>query len=76
MDEMSARYKVVAGSQSAHCCFCFTVVDSSRPFFIGQKQWVDADGTPEFEALCECFNVDDARRIADALNRAQTAASL
>lgn len=60
------RYKVVSGSQSAHCCFEATVVDTARPFTIAGHQ---RDG--KFEAVCECFELSDAERIAAALNAAE-----
>jgi hypothetical protein len=48
----SARYMVVSGSVSAHCCFMASVVERSDPE----------------TAVCECFEVSDAERIAAALN--------
>ncbi len=65
MGEVVKRYKLVHGSQSAHCCFEFTVVDTTRPFLIHGKQY---EG--QFEALCETFDYDSARSIVDALNAA------
>jgi len=59
------RYKVVEGSQSCHCCFDATVVDTTRPVMIGGSQY---DG--QFEAVCESFDTADAQLICDALNRA------
>lgn len=60
-----ARYIVVRGSQSMHCCFGATVVDTTRPVMIGGEQY---EG--QFEPLCECFDKADAERIAVALNAA------
>lgn len=57
------RYKLVKGSQSAHCCFDFTVVDTTRPVMIHGEHY---DG--QFEPLCECFEKEDAERIVAALN--------
>lgn len=51
---MSERYKVVEGSESAHCCFEATVVDT---------QFCN-------ELVCECFDMESAQKIADALNAA------
>lgn len=51
------RYKVVAGSQSGHCCFDCTVVDTTKP-----------SHGDTFELICECFDMDEAQTIADALN--------
>jgi len=58
---MSERYKVVEGSESAHCCFEATVVDTQtpNPSFRNEPDWV-----------CECFDMEIAQKIADALNAA------
>lgn len=68
-----SRYKVVEGSQSAHCCFDFTVVDTANPEMVGGKQWVGVNG-PQFVSMCECFYRLDADRICAALNAAETPA--
>jgi len=60
------RYKVVDGSQSVHCCFSATVVDTTRPLMIGGEQWKD-----EFVQVCECLDREDAELIATALNKLQ-----
>lgn len=57
------RYKVVEGSQSCHCCFDYTVVDTHNPVMIGGRQYRD-----QFEQVCECFYEVDANMICDALN--------
>lgn len=57
------RYKIVEDSQSWHCCFSYTVVDTTKPVMIGGKHFRD-----QFEEVCECFEEDDARMICDALN--------
>jgi len=56
---MSERYKVVEGSESGHCCFEATVVDTQTP-------------NPMFynELVCECFDMERAQKIADTLNAA------
>ena len=64
---MSERYKVVNYSQSAHCCFEYTVVDTCRPEIIGGEQYVGQHG-PQYEAVCECFEWEDADNICTALN--------
>ena len=58
---MSERYKVVEGSESGHCCFEATVVDTKtpNPSFRNEPDWV-----------CECFDMGSAQKIADALNAA------
>lgn len=65
------RYKVVEGSQSAHCCFDATVVDTTKPTLIGGKPYCP-DGVPRYDSVCECFDEESANLIADALNRSQT----
>jgi len=57
------RYKVVDGSQSCHCCFSETVVDTTKPVMIGGKHYES-----QYEAVCECFDAADAKLICDALN--------
>ena len=52
------RYQVVKGSESGHCCFEATVVDTHKKCSGGHHDdWV-----------CECFNLSQAHQIADALN--------
>lgn len=54
------RYKVIEGSESGHCCFKATVVDTQRP---------DSDYDPkQHSQICECFDMEDAEKIASALN--------
>lgn len=60
------RYKVVDGSQSMHCCFEATVVDTSRPVMIGGKHYNN-----EYESVCECFDVAEAESICSALNKCE-----
>jgi hypothetical protein len=50
-------FLAIEGSQSAHCCFAATVIDTSSPQTYG-----------EFHAVCECFSLEEAQLIADALN--------
>lgn len=57
--DVSMRYQVVKGSQSAHCCFEWTVVDTEQPLSFPPG---------EFAQVCECFEEDGARLIANALN--------
>lgn len=53
---MGDRYVIESGSQSNHCCFECTVVDTHKSNF------------GRFEAICECFSLEDAELIARALN--------
>ena len=57
------RFKVVDGSQSCHCCFEFTVVDTTKPVMIGGIHYRE-----QFEAICECFERGYADMIAAGLN--------
>lgn len=61
------RFRVREGSQSHHCCFAATVVDTARPY-------VEPDGRPsgDFEPMCECFTAAEALWIAAALNAMPT----
>jgi hypothetical protein len=70
MTEGAGRYRVVLGSESGHCCFDATVVDTSRPELNGDGKPFKKYGSEElrYETICECFDADDASRIAAALN--------
>ena len=54
---MSERYASIPGSRSCHCCFEFTVVDTSTA-----KE--DRPG----DTICECFDEASADKVAAALN--------
>jgi uracil DNA glycosylase len=60
------RYQVVKGSQSAHCCFEATIVDTTKPVVIGGKPYPN-----QYEEMCECFETHHAKLICDALNAYQ-----
>lgn len=64
MSHSAHRYQVVRESQSGHCCFVATVVDTATPL-----EWPEG----EFKSVCECFELKDARKIAKALNGAANA---
>lgn len=53
------RYKIVEGSESGHCCFYYTVVDSS------QKEY---EHGKKFKSVAECFDDEDAKSVCKALN--------
>lgn len=59
------RFKVIPKSQSAHCCFAATVVDTTKPYMVAGKQWND-----ECVTVCECFSISDAEMVCTALNGA------
>ena len=64
------RYIVKPYSQSGHCCFEYTVVDTTLPVIFHGEQYIGRDGNPQFEPICECFDEQDAKLICDALNKA------
>jgi len=57
------RYKAIEGSQSSHCCFTATVIDATKRVMAADGRELDW-----FESVCECWSIDDAERIASALN--------
>ncbi len=65
-----ARYAIYLGSQSLHCCFDATVVDTTRPHIICGEHYKDSgpDGQYHYDAVCECFSVKDAELVCEALN--------
>jgi hypothetical protein len=68
-----ARYAIYEGSQSAHCCFDATVVDTTKPDIIDGKHYRDGeDGQFHYEAVCECFSKEDAELVCRALNALDT----
>lgn len=69
---MTDRYKVLDGSESGHCCFEATVVDTTKPLLIAGNRYEGSDGEPKCEAICECFEKEDAEQICEALNMAWT----
>jgi hypothetical protein len=68
--DVGPRYKVVDCSQSAHCCFGCTVVDTTKPEMIGGKHYND-----QYESVCETFDRADADLICAALNASRPAAA-
>ena len=58
------RYKVIPGSDSGHCCFEATVVDTHTPGCTGRP----------YTWICECFDLSWANALADAMNMADEAA--
>ena len=53
------RYIIMEDSKSAHCCFGYTVMDSTKPDMIGSKQYEDKNGL-HYESICETFTKEDA----------------
>lgn len=65
------RYALYKGSQSAHCCFEYTVVDTTKPYLIGEEHYKDSSGQYHYETVCECFSQKDAEMVMNALNRSE-----
>lgn len=62
------RYKLYEGSQSAHCCFAYTIQDTTKPDIINGEHYKGSDGQYHYESVCECFEKEDAELILKALN--------
>ena len=62
------RYAIYNGSQSAHCCFYATVVDTTKPEMIHGEHYRGIDGQLHYEAVCECFSQEAAELVCKALN--------
>lgn len=57
------RFQVIYISNSAHCCFQATVLDTET------REPYSTAHNPCYLAVCECFEPEDADRIAAALNK-------
>lgn len=67
--ENMKRFEIYTGSQTAHCCFKYTVVDTTKPYFIGGDHYKDRTGQYQFDQLCECFDYESAEMIVNVLNK-------
>ena len=56
-EELTPRFIIMDDSCSGHCCFGYTVIDTS----------IEDDGTWK-RSMCETFDRDKAEIICDALN--------
>lgn len=54
------RYIVVNESDTGHCCFVASVIDTHLP------------ETSMRMPVCECFSIEHAKQICDALNLINT----
>lgn len=64
-----ARYEIREGSQTAHCCYEWTVIDTAKPILLGpNKTPYIVDGEQRYEPICECWEQSDAMAICLALN--------
>lgn len=62
------RWRVVPYSQSGHCCFEATVVDTTKPEMIGGERYIGPEGYIHYDPICETYSVAEAVQIANALN--------
>jgi hypothetical protein len=63
------RFRAIVGSRSGHCCFDWSVIDTTQPVRFGPDYYRDhKTGEVQYEAVCECFHEAHAKMIADALN--------
>jgi hypothetical protein len=49
-------------------------MDTTKPEIIGGKHYAGSDGQLHYETVCECFSMDDAQLVCDALNAADASA--
>lgn len=63
-----ARYVIFEGSFSGHCCFEFSVMDTTKPEIDGDGELLVFDGQACYETICECFTKEDAETVCAALN--------
>ena len=60
---MNERYKIIEGSQTGHCCFEYTVVDT-----LSIKSRGETEADIRYAEVCECFDRPSAVLICNALN--------
>jgi hypothetical protein len=59
------RFIIINKSLSAHCCFCYTIVDTSY----GREDFGKVEDDYWKETVCECFEENHAKDVCDALNK-------
>lgn len=67
--EKQGRFIIFKGSGSHHCCFEYTVMDTTKPVMLDGEQ-VERNGVKLYDAVCECYLLEDAVIVCDALNKA------
>lgn len=73
-ERVSHRYAWQSGSQSGHCCFEATVVDTSKPEKdINGQKLTDDNGLLIYFPVCECFDEECAVLICASLNEREVA---
>jgi hypothetical protein len=64
------RYKIIEESTSGHCCFDYTVVDTSKPLIlVDDAVWAQGNCETLYETVCECFEKNFAEIVCSALNK-------
>lgn len=64
-----ARYEIREGSQTAHCCFEATIVDTAQPVRLSiDGELYAPNGEQQYANICELLDRDYAQMICDALN--------
>lgn len=64
-DSKKVRFIVIKGSESAHCCFQATVIDTKEGKVIHSEGY---ELNYWDYTVCETFSIEDAIMICDALN--------
>lgn len=59
-----SRYIVEKGSDSGHCCFKWSVMDTHTKELINEET-----GKYQLKCMCECFEKEDAENICNLLNK-------
>ncbi len=67
VQRLVGRYIIMKGSISGHCCFDFSVLDTTKPHIIGGKHYEDENGK-HYDVVCECFYEESAVLICNLLN--------
>lgn len=64
-----SRYIVMQKSITSHCCFVASVLDTTKP-----QNYRDECGW-HYDPICECFSLEDAKTVCDALNNYEKGAN-
>lgn len=69
------RFRIINGSDSGHCCFKYSIVDTSKSQWEGYHEEVRLNSRDIKEygfvyvSVCECFELKDAELVCKALNK-------
>ena len=68
---MKDKYKLIKESDSGHCCFVASVIDMTKPHYHCDD--INEELEPlSYDCVCECFSVENAQKVCDALNNQHT----